>query len=284
MIPNEKGRPIAGPPFQTLSLGRVRQSAVTVSRGSPRWNARSELWMQAIFLGNEERVKEFRETISEARFSRFLKEADGDIFHAIDLYYWNAQLSQCFYIPLQTWEVSLRNRLNVFLIWKYKNGWPYSEVCLRALKGNEKRRVDEAKQRQQSSRASKSPATDTIVADLSAGFWVALLKQGYDFPFAWKYNTARIFPKAEKPDRGTYYSRCDRLLDLRNRVAHHEPILHLDLPSLHKELMQTISDLCPAAQAYSEAACSFRDVWRLRPLKPANDLIPATPLPPPPNQ
>jgi len=271
---HEKGRPIAGPPLQTLSLGRVRQSAVTVSQGSPRWNARSRLWMQAIFLGNEERVKAFRETISEARFSRFLKAADGDLFHAIDLYYWNAQLCQCFYMPLQTWEVSLRNRLNSFLIWKYKHGWPHNEVCLRTLKGNEKRRLEEAKDRQRSARNSRKPATDTIVADLSAGFWVALLKQGYEFPFAWQFNASRIFPRAEKADRATYYDICDRLLDLRNRVAHHEPISHLDLPTLHRELMATIADLCPAARAYAEASCSFEKVWRLKPLKPANDLGP----------
>lgn len=229
--------------------------------------------MQAIFVGNEERVKAFRETISEARFARFVREAGGDPFHAIDLYYWNAQLAQCLYLPLQTWEIAFRNRLNSFLIWKYKQHWPYNDVCLRALKGNETRRLLETKERQESARKVKNAATDAIVADLSAGFWVALLKSGYSFPFTWQYNLARIYPNAKKPDLQTYYDISDRLLDLRNRVAHHEPILHLDLPKLHAELMQTISDLCPAAMAYSEAACSFKEVWRSKPLVPANDLF-----------
>ena len=32
------------------------------------------------------------------------------------------------------------------------------------------------------------------VADLSAGFWVALLNASYNIAFSWRYNLARIFP------------------------------------------------------------------------------------------
>lgn len=235
--------------------------------------------MQAIFLGNEERVKSFRATVSEARFGRYLKQADGDPFHAIDLYYWNAQLAQCLYLPLQTWEIAFRNRLNQFLIWKYKHEWPYSEVLLRTLKGNERHRLNEAKERQEDGRKVRRAPTDAIVADLSAGFWVALLKPGYDFPFTWRYNLSRIYPHAKGLDREALYLSSDALLDLRNRVAHHEPVLHLDLPSLHGSLMTAIAEMCPAVMAYSEAACNFREVWNLRPLVPANDLFAAGPAP-----
>lgn len=229
--------------------------------------------MQAIFLGNEERVKAFRETVSEARFARYLREANGDQFHAIDLYYWNAQLAQCMYIPLQTWEVALRNRLNSFLIWKYKAEWPYSDVLLRTLRGNERNRLTEARERQEGNRHGGRAPTDAIVADLSAGFWVALMKPGYDFPFTWKYNLSRIYPFSKALDRDAYYRSSDELLDLRNRVAHHEPIMHLRLLDLHGHLMKTISELCPSALAYSEAACSFKEIWHQKPMVPANDLF-----------
>ena len=57
--------------------------------------------MQRIFADNQEAVKLFRETLSEARFARYLTDSNGDEIDAINLYLWNARLSQALYLPLQ---------------------------------------------------------------------------------------------------------------------------------------------------------------------------------------
>ena len=54
---------------------------------------------------------------------------------------------------------------------------------------------------------------------------------------------------------------CDRLLDLRNRIAHHEPIFHLPLDERRKELAEQIGALCAANAAYAEHACTFEAQW-----------------------
>ena len=41
------------------------------------------------------------------------------------------------------WEISLRNRLNEFLIWKFNAKWPYDSRAVRNLKSNENRRLQE---------------------------------------------------------------------------------------------------------------------------------------------
>lgn len=229
--------------------------------------------MQAIFLDNEEAIKAFRKTISEARFSRYLKMADGDAEHALELYHWNAKLSQSLYLPLQMWEISLRNKLNNFLIWKSNSKWPYDSRVVRNLKSNEVRRLQATISREAQRRKVGIVPTDAIVADLSAGFWVALLTKGYDVPFAWRYNLARIFPNDPSPDRQAISSSCDQLLDLRNRIAHHEPILHLPLADLRSSAEGLISAMCSSALQYSNSACTFANVWAARPLLNA-ELLP----------
>jgi hypothetical protein len=206
--------------------------------------------MQAIFSENNESVQSFRALLSEARFSRYLHASNNDAVKAIDLYYWNARLSQSFYITLQMWEIALRNKLNSFLCYRYGTGWPWDTVGLvRQLKSNETRKLVETIDRQRQQRGITRVPTDAIVADLSAGFWVGLLTKGYEVPFVWRKNLTRIFPYVEDMTREEVWPLCDRLLGLRNRVAHHEPIFHLALHQLHEELVWALDAMAPEAYA-----------------------------------
>lgn len=230
--------------------------------------------MQLIFGEDQDAAKAFRETISEARFARYLKEGQGDVKSAIQLYHWNALLSQAMYLPLQMWEVSLRNKLNRFLISRYNQKWPYDTRALRELSRDGQRRLQDTKDRLDPQQRVVQIPTDAIVADLSAGFWVSLLTKKYDVPFAWRYNLLKVFPgKANERDRLAMSEMCDRMLVLRNRVAHHEPIFQLDLVSLKAELDELIGGMCPAGAHYSKTTCTFAAVWAARPaiLPPAND-------------
>jgi len=221
--------------------------------------------MQAIFDGDEEAAKAFRKSISEARFARYLKSANDNVILGIQIYYWNALLSQSMYLPLQTWEITLRNKLNQFLIWKYNAKWPYDARALRAFTKNDNKRLSDTKLRLGSSYPGAQVPTDAIVADLSAGFWVSLLTKSYDVPFVWRFTIRRVFPHEVALDRETASSICDRLLDLRNRVAHHEPVLDLDLPMLRTNMTRITEGMCSASHAYAQTACTFQAIWGARP-------------------
>lgn len=222
--------------------------------------------MQGIFTNNHEMVTAFRVTLSEPRLSRYLKKTNGNIVQAIELYYWNAKLAQSFYITLQMWEISLRNKINEFFVWKYGPGWPFDKVRFhRQLKSHDLRKVIDAIDRQAQSRGSSSVSTGSVVADLSAGFWVSMLSASYGIPFGWDKNLNRIFPREPNLSRHAASSICNDILDLRNRVAHHEPILDLPIDVLRDDVIRMLNAMCPAAHAYGSAACTFQVIWDTRP-------------------
>ncbi len=221
--------------------------------------------MQLPTWENEAEIKQFRTTLSEARLARYLGEANGDFSKAIEYYFWNTELSKSLYGTLQMWEVALRNRLNSFLCWKYTAAWPYDNArALRQLTSNERRKVADCIDRQKQIRGISQIPTDALVADLSAGFWVALLNASYDVPFAWRYNLRRVFPHDASLDRLTASELCSHLLDLRNRVAHHEPIYHLKLADRRKDLSRVLGAMCPAAERYATAICTVDAVLNQR--------------------
>jgi len=233
--------------------------------------------MQAFFSDDRETLNAFRESLSEARFSTYLKMSKYDEILALELYHWNSLLCQSLYLPLQIWEISLRNKLSKFLIWKFGPKWPQDERLLRQLTISDKARLKEALGRQAQARGQQNVTTDSIVADLSAGFWVSLLSKSYDIPFSWRYNLQRVFPHEPQIARSDASAISGRLLELRNRIAHHEPILNLPLINARGDLDRLVKGMCGASHLYVSTVCTFSQVLSARPKRqPTDDKGPAT--------
>lgn len=224
--------------------------------------------MQAVFLNNQQSVKEFRKALSEPRFLRYLAHCNGAELDAVCLYHWNCSLAQSLYFPLHMWEIAYRNRMNTFLRWKFQNtDWPYDPKLWRQLKGTDQKRLSEARDRQEDAKKVKPAPTDTIVSDLSAGFWVSLLTTAYDVPLSWRYNITRIFPNNGGLSRAYAWKMSDDLLMVRNRIAHHEPIYKLPLAAIRTTADQLLAGMCATSSAYATASCTFWPVWNAGPPK-----------------
>lgn len=222
--------------------------------------------MQEKFLTNPELTHGFVNSLSQERFSTYRKIAKGDDVRAVKLYKWNSDLCQSLHYSMQCWEICLRNKLNNFLAWKFGHNWPYDEVrAVRQLTNNDRRRVREARERQERDRRTTQAPTGAVVADLSAGFWVSLLSKSYEVPFVWQTNLKRVFPCDRALALRDAWTICDELLVLRNRIAHHEPILSLPLEQRHRDVSRILAAMCLGTYAYSQSCCSFWDVWRKRP-------------------
>jgi hypothetical protein len=223
--------------------------------------------VQAVFLENEDSVNSFATSISRPRLTKYLQESDSNLRRALQLYHWNLQLSQSLYLPLQSWEIVLRNKLNDFFIYKYGGvGWPTDQRALRNFAGNDRRRLDETVNRLSQSANSNTPTTDQIVADLSAGFWVSQFGARYAAHYGWRNNLKfRIFTNDHSIDRDEAYEICSNLLELRNRVAHHEPIFHLPLDVWRSDLNRILNGMCASTANYMASACSFTDIWNAPP-------------------
>jgi hypothetical protein len=215
---------------------------------------------------NSEHRKALIKSISTPRISRYILSAKGDELKAIDLYRWNAELSQALYIYLQAWEICFRNKVNNFLIWRYRANWPYDQTRLvRQLSWTDKSRLHKTTERQQQERKCNPAPLSAIVADLSLGFWVSQLSAHYDSHHVWKHNIKRIFPNENALERRSAWTISDELLRLRNRIAHHEPIFHLNLEQHHRDIQRMTAAMCEATHQFAEASCTFQTVFKARP-------------------
>ena len=222
--------------------------------------------MQELFFNDKQLSAKLRNSLTEPRLTRYIKACGDDSLAVLPMYYWNCQLSQSLYILTHTWEVGVRNRLNSFLCWKYGKQWPFDEArAVRQLSNTDKHRLREAIDRQRQRRKTSVVSTDAVVADLSAGFWVSLLGKSYDVPFSWRYNLARVLPHDATIDRAEASKICDDLLDLRNRIAHHEPIFHLPLENVKADADRLLAAMCPAIHRFASSTCTFQLIMTQKP-------------------
>ena len=205
-------------------------------------------------------------SLSQARFARYLRSAAGNEDAALELYEWNTLTAQSLYVYLQSWEVTYRNKLDSFLRWKYGHDWPYDEKRLaRNLSHDEKRRLGETRERQSRQRGLKKVPTDAFVADLSAGFWVALLSKSYEVPFVWRHNLARVFPNDQALTRIQAHEISTDILTLRNRIAHHEPIYDLALSKTYNDMQRLVAAMCKDTDQFARKNCTFLTIAKRRP-------------------
>ena len=101
-----------------------------------------------------------------------------------------------------------------------------------------------------------------MVADLTFGFWVALLRVGRRLDLAghradyettlWRPALRREFPHRAKLTRAAAHHALDPLRKLRNQLAHHKPIPACRLDEDHARILEVAGWISPAARAWIE--------------------------------
>ncbi|WP_031556064.1 hypothetical protein [Parvularcula oceani] len=224
--------------------------------------------------GEAAELNALQAAISTDRLAPYLAACGGDRKMAMQLYRWNVAVSAGFYGPLQTVEVTLRNSLHNALSDQYGVTW-YD-----ALSGDLDTRanvnIDESKRGLLRQGHPVDPPH--MVANLSFGFWVALLgaggrraspnrKANYEMTL-WRPALRHAFPGAagqglnrKKAHRPFEYMRL-----LRNRIAHHEPIHRRRLDKDYDSLLQTLTWMSPAARRWVETSSRVPELlatdWR----------------------
>lgn len=222
--------------------------------------------MQEPFSIVLETFSDIKLQLSRPRFTKYSNLALGNEQKAIRLYRWNCLLCQGIYWPLQSFEIATRNAVSRVLYEKYGPEWHYSDKMSRVLSPEDAGRLTEAVRRQGKERRTRRPHVDAVVASLSMGFWVSMLTGRYDVPFGWPQRLKTAFPfLPTSHNRQMVHQRLDDLRDLRNRVAHHEPILHLDLSAKYAELLEIIGWISADMKWWVSHTCTFQHVLAERP-------------------
>ncbi|MGM0422870.1 MAG: Abi family protein [Pseudomonadota bacterium] len=201
--------------------------------------------------------RDLENALSYERFARYTAWADNDKQKALYLYGLNTALSEALYTPLQMLEVTMRNRFHSALKEAINEYW----FDKPALITNPHQREQLNQARQKLRQMKKETSSGRIIAELTFGFWTAFVGRKYED--LWQ----RTLHKAAKQENGKGLTRkqfsepLTNIRRLRNRVAHHEPILHWPLQAHYQDIIQLTRWLCPDAADWCEYHSRFNDVF-----------------------
>lgn len=207
---------------------------------------------------NKETYKSLIKAISEERISVY--KADGaDYTTAIARYIYNIELCKSLYPLINIFEVTLRNSMDSALVSFYKNqDWNNVIQLLPA----EIAMISEAMLKIK--RKGKNYSHGRLVAELTLGFWVALMGRKYNtqsFQFAIIKNILHNCPSNQKSS-GAIQKNLSEIRFLRNRIAHHERISHWkDIKQKHDLLLDFTFWLNKDMHKIAVESDSFDDVY-----------------------
>jgi len=194
------------------------------------------------------------DALSNERFGAYMASAKGDRDKALALYRFNSQASAALYIPLQVLEVTLRNRFHHHLSEAYGECWfDRHGVITHAF---QRHKISESQL--ELAREKRPLEPGRIIAGLTFGFWTTCLSGPYDESLWRKGGLSKAFTASgEKPKRGKVNALLNPIRRLRNRIAHHEPILYWDLPKHYANMLLLTRWLVPVAADWCEAHSNF---------------------------
>lgn len=185
-------------------------------------------------------------------------------------YLWNMALCEALYSPLQMAEIALRNSLHHSLARQFQSEQWYDTVNLPAWQQDQ---LVSARGKLVSDRKVITPGR--MVAELHFGFWTGFFNKSHAGTGLGHSLASRAFlhaPRSER-DMKKLDARWKRIRDLRNRVFHHERIIHwTDLDAQHIAVLEVIGWVSPELHELAVALDRFTTI-RQQGLNPWLDKI-----------
>lgn len=187
---------------------------------------------------------------------------------ALKLYACNSMISFAFMSPLQIFEVVLRNAVSDALERKYGSSWPWNSSFEGSLP-NPRNAYSPKRDLQNAKRDLAQGASGKVIAELKFVFWERLLTRRFDDRI-WNSHLFDVFPNADSSlgvsnVRNDLRSMTESVRGLRNRIAHHEPIISR---SLHDDLQTAFKIIEYRCNDTKDWALSFQHVKQLLEVKP----------------
>jgi len=204
--------------------------------------------------------EQVRDAISVERLRSYLQACGDELGPALDLYRWNHDIAGTLLRPLCDLEVTLRNALLRQLEQVADpEPWWKLPVLLSDIKAS--RDLDRAQQ--SLLRAGKAVTAGGMVAEVSFGFWVSLIGTRFDMSL-WRRGLYRAFPHYRGPRKALHWD-LQRMLSLRNRIGHHEPIHHRHLAADRRTVHRLLGYLSSDMQQWGQDGDRFPEMLSCRP-------------------
>lgn len=166
---------------------------------------------------------------------------------ALELYAWNALVSGALLMPLHICEVVVRNAVSEALEATYGVNWPWSTSFERSLPYppvgyNPRRDLQNARK--------GATTTGKVIPELKFVFWQKLFTARYDKRL-WDGHLPTVLPNIGAGSaltvakaRQRVYDDLEHIRKLRNRIAHHEPIIARNLHGDFQRIDELVQFRC----------------------------------------
>lgn len=187
---------------------------------------------------------------------------------AVELYNWNAAVSAALMHPLHVVEVVVRNGIDEALTAAYGPEWPWSHSFEQSLPNplsSYSARQDLIRTRAPYTTARK---TSKVIPELRFVFWQNMFTKRHDGR-VWRKNLASTFPGLPtdtiQKNRALLHTELESIRKLRNRIAHHEPIIARNLNDDFQKIIDVISYRCTGTGTWTVANTNVYRLINSRP-------------------
>lgn len=236
-------------------------------------------------------IQQVASCLHMSRLGTYSNACGGDLQEALRLYRWNLKLASALHASLSLTEVILRNAIDKQLrLWnasqpKLGGGMHGAEWLmdparpLNTLTASSRR---SARQNATKARQARHPSHprknaqinhDDVLAQLTFGVFAKLLPTADQLAdnfrarqVVWNQALINAFPASTNDPNGVIVEgRTTRLHSLRNRVAHMEPLLDVNVSARHHDMVRLVGSINPAVQGWFAGVSKVQEVGRERP-------------------
>lgn len=211
-------------------------------------------------------VSRIRDALSVPRFEAYRVDSTTTDQECLARYMWNSALCESLYPTIQHLEVALRNSIHDACTEVFGSEFWFDDPTL--ISDTTTLRII-ANAKAALTRAHKPIEGGRVVAGLHFGFWRQLFFNKYEITL-WRKIIKAVFPYAPPAaqQRTVVGPMVHRAKELRNRVFHHEPVLHwADLREQHQELHTVIRWVSPPLATVANTSDRFPEVYGRDPLR-----------------
>lgn len=178
--------------------------------------------------------------LSQQRFATYLRSSDKIESRALDLYQWNMKISSGFMVPLHVFEISLRNAVAEAIVAFHGENWPWNEGFHLSLPNTDRPHYSPYRDVMAAIDSCKKNNPEEVIVELKFAFWQSMLTRRHHERI-WVPNFQRAFPGAPTDPQveiqiRNLHKEVGAIRELRNRVAHHEPIFYMPLKEYHAQI------------------------------------------------
>ena len=191
-----------------------------------------------------------------------MRASGSDASKAKEIYEWSARLSAASFEVIAHFEVLLRNAIDQEMSRSFKETTRGIPWFLMPIGGDQEAVSLTVSTVRERLRKLNKETRHQIVANLSFGFWTGLL--GTKYEELWRSTLHKSFP-GSPGTRKRIASQLEGVRRFRNRLAHHDSLLNVDIPFEFRRILLLAEWVDPAAKSWLNSLSSVMDVYSEKP-------------------